>query len=68
MPFFVIAWGLIFVLWAPALARQNAATYKRLYRMPVLFPRVSVVIFRIVGLVFVLAGVAMLLGFGRRAH
>lgn len=68
MPLFLIALGALVVYFAPGMARQNSAFYKRAYGVPVPFPRLWAPFFRAGGLVLVLVGVVMLLGIGVRAR
>ena len=68
MPFFVIAWGALFVLFGPSLARHNAARFRRAYGRSIPFPAVWGHFNRAIGVLFILAGVAMLLGIGVKAR
>jgi hypothetical protein len=62
MPFFMIAFGALFIFYGPPLARQNAAFFKRTYGFPVPFPSLWGPFYRILGVVFVLVGLATLVG------
>jgi hypothetical protein len=67
MPFVIIALGALFIFYGPPLARQNSAFFKRTYGFSVPFPSFWGPFYRVMGLVFVLVGVAALVGIGRTA-
>lgn len=68
MPFFIIALGILVLLLAPALARQNNAFFKHAYRLAVPFSGYWAPFFRVGGLLLILIGAAMLLGIGVRTR
>jgi hypothetical protein len=64
MPFLAIAMGALFAFYGPSLGRQYVKGFRRTYRRPAPFPGIWGHFFRIIGVLFLLAGVAMLLGIG----